>query len=202
MDSGSSHSFISTSVACQLSGSTPLKSPMHVVVANGARLVCTSELQNIQWTVDGYCFSTTFKILPLYCYDLILGMDWLESCNPMEIHWEQKWMSFRYNYVNVLLQGVLPRLPPSTVIQVLSAQPECLVVDFSSLLEPIQLLLQDYEFLFEAPTGLPPSRVCDHTIPLITLYPPNLKTEIECQVQDMLDTGVIQHSKSAITPEF
>lgn len=107
----------------------------------------------------------------------------------------------------VLLQGILPNIPPTTVIQVLAVTPECNAVDFSLLPSAIQTILQEYEHLFEAPTHLPPSRACDHSIPLIPgakpvnirpyRYPPSLKTEIERQVQDMLDTGVIQHSHSA-----
>jgi hypothetical protein len=56
--------------------------------------------------------------------------------------------------------------------------------------------LQSYAHLFEPPTQLPPSRACNHTIPLlpgskpVTLrpykYPPKLKDELETQVQDML----------------
>jgi hypothetical protein len=49
--------------------------------------------------------------------------------------------------------------------------------------------LQSYAHLFEPPTQLPPSRACNHTIPLlpgskpVTLrpykYPPKLKDELE-----------------------
>jgi hypothetical protein len=60
--------------------------------------------------------------------------------------------------------------------------------------------------VFELPKGLPPPRDCDHQIPLIPdacpvqmrpyRYAPALKTEIEKQVTEMLDSGIIQHSKS------
>jgi hypothetical protein len=89
VDSGSSHSFISFSLAHKLLGISALSIPLRASVANGSQLVCASELQHIQWSVDSIQFTTTFKILPLYCYDIILGMDWLESHSPMEVHWEQ-----------------------------------------------------------------------------------------------------------------
>jgi hypothetical protein len=51
--------------------------------------------------------------------------------------------------------------------------------------------------LFEPPSSLPPSRSCNHTIPLLPgaqpvfvrpyRYPPALKDEIKKQVKDMLD---------------
>jgi hypothetical protein len=34
------------------------------------------------------------KILPLNCYDVILGMDWLASNSPMHIDWQEKWLVF------------------------------------------------------------------------------------------------------------
>jgi hypothetical protein len=121
VDSGSSHSFINVAVASKLPSVSLLTSPLNVAVANGDKLSYTAEIQNIQWSVDSYSFTSTFKILPLHCYDLILGMDWLESCSPMHVHWEQKWMSFFQGSNQVILQGVLPRLPPATVIQILCA---------------------------------------------------------------------------------
>jgi hypothetical protein len=44
VDSGSSHSFISSSLAHKLPGISALSIPLRVSVANGSQLVCTSEL--------------------------------------------------------------------------------------------------------------------------------------------------------------
>jgi hypothetical protein len=63
-------------------------------------------------------------------------------------------------------------------------------------------ILHKFAFVFEDPQGLPPSRECDHAIPLVEgdqpsnikpyRYPPMLKDEIEKQIIDMLWQGVIQ----------
>lgn len=37
---------------------------------------------------------------------MILGMEWLESHNPMYVHWAKKWMKFDYNQSQVTLGGV------------------------------------------------------------------------------------------------
>jgi hypothetical protein len=70
----------------------------------------------------------------------------------------------------------------------------------------IQLLIDQFSELFQEPDGLPPSRACDHEIQLIPgarpvsvrpyRYPPALKTEIEKQVAEMLEKGIIQPSAS------
>ena len=64
-------------------------------------------------------------------------------------------------------------------------------------------IMKDNEFdiIFQEPTELPPPRSCDHSIPLIEganpvfirpyRYAPILKIEIERQVTDMLQHGII-----------
>lgn len=72
--------------------------------------------------------------------------------------------------------------------------------------DDIQSLIQVFASLFEEPTGLPPKRSYNHTIPLLPgaqpfrlrpyRYTPDQKNEIERQVQEMPKNGVIQHSSS------
>ncbi|WVZ49086.1 hypothetical protein U9M48_000467 [Paspalum notatum var. saurae] len=89
--------------------------------------------------------------------------------------------------------------PDSSVVIQKSLSP-----DQPALMHP---LLQEFASVFEVPTELPPSRSCDHSIPLIAgaqpvnirpyRYTPAMKNEIEKQVKEMLDSGVIQPSVSA-----
>jgi len=65
VDSRSSHNFISEHMAADLHPWTPLKHSMSIKVADGATLVCSHEVVNCSWTVQGVMFTTTFKILPL-----------------------------------------------------------------------------------------------------------------------------------------
>lgn len=68
-------------------------------------------------------------------------------------------------------------------------------------------LLIQYKHLFAEPTGLPPTRVADHRIPLVPgaqpvkvrpyKYSPIQKTEIEKQLKQMLAQGVIRPSTSS-----
>lgn len=86
VDSGSTHSFLSAAVASQISGVQPLAKPVSVKIADGATVNCDSELPAVEWSVQGYSFHSTLKVLPLGIYDLILGMDWLEAFSPMKIN--------------------------------------------------------------------------------------------------------------------
>lgn len=72
--------------------------------------------------------------------------------------------------------------------------------------EQIQQLLQQYDHLFSTPSQLPPPRAAGHTIKLLPEaqpvrirlyhYSPIQKNEIEAQVQQMLQTGVVRLSPS------
>jgi hypothetical protein len=84
VDSGSSHSFLSRSVAAALEGATTLSQVLTVQIANGARVICDTQLANAQWQVQGYTFSA--DIIYLWHYDIIIGYDWLEEFSFMRLH--------------------------------------------------------------------------------------------------------------------
>lgn len=81
-------------------------------------------------------------------------------------------------------------------------------LDISHTVEHPQIaaLLQRYSHLFEQPTGLPPPRAVDHRIPLLPnsgpisvrpyRYAHSQKTELEAQVAELLQQGLIRPSSS------
>jgi hypothetical protein len=209
VDSGSSHTFLSTHIAAELSGVQPLQKTVQVQVANGGFLYCTDSIQQAQWSVQDYKFSTDMKIIELQHFDMILGMDWLEQFSPMKVHWKHKWMPIPYNGSTAFLQGVLPSLPEEMVVHVCLLQDVVSSVDTTKLPPEIAIVLDEFAMVFEAPSQLPPQRSCDHVIPLVPgakpvhirpyRYPPSLKDEIEKQVAEMLAKGIIQPSSSGFS---
>jgi hypothetical protein len=79
----------------------------------------------------------------------------------------------------------------------------------TQLPEEVEQILKQFQAVFEEPVGLPPRRLCDHSIPLIPgaqpvnkksyRYNPQLKTEIERQIVEMLESGVIRISTSVFS---
>lgn len=139
VDSGSTHSFISSTLAESLQGLSPLPNALKVVVANDNSLHCSTQLADCIWSTQGVTFQTDFKVIPLQYYDIIVGMDWLENFSPMEIHWKNKWMLLPYNNTKVLLQGNLPEHPPHTVVQLLPLTAARFAIDFSQFPEDWKL---------------------------------------------------------------
>ncbi|KAL5700357.1 hypothetical protein ACHQM5_025812 [Ranunculus cassubicifolius] len=75
--------------------------------------------------------------------------------------------------------------------------------------EVLQGVLQEFQDVFSKPKGLPSVRKDDHEIPLKPecnplsvkpyRYPHIHKNEIEKQIEEMLQSGIIQPSKSSFT---
>jgi hypothetical protein len=212
IDSGSSHSFLNSSLAAGLQGITKLFSPIQVQVANGQVICCSESLSQATWSMGGYQFQTDLKVLPLSSYDMIVGLDWLEAFSPMKVHWKDKWMSIPYQDTTVLLLGENVVLPIGTVLQLYSVQEAVPVPLQVNIPADIQQLIEEFGDLFAVPSQLPPTRACDHSIPLIDgaspvnvrpyRFAPVLKDEIERQIQDMLKSGIIQPSSSSFSPSF
>lgn len=66
---------------------------------------------------------------------------------------------------------------------------------------PVSEILQCFQAVFQAPTGLPPHRIVDHCIHLVEgtkpvnvrpyCYPHFQKAKMECLIREMLDQGII-----------
>lgn len=170
---------------------------------------CTQEVSGCSWYTQGHTFSTSFKVLPLGAYDVILGMDWLEYHSPMLIDWPRRRMQIQDSGCTIVLQGVKTQHQSCALlssIQMDSIQRNAAVefaiqLCFKDEAEPeitlqaqelhpdlVQLLLE-FDDIFSEPTELPPRRECDHTVPLIPgaqpvnikqyRHKPELKDEIE-----------------------
>jgi hypothetical protein len=116
VDSGSSHSFLSSQVASQLAGISSLPTPLSVKVANGQVLDCSAQIMQAEWSVQNFLFTTDLKVIALATYDMTLGMDWLEMHNPMKVYWQQKWLSVPYHGSTAMLYGNRSEIPAGTVI--------------------------------------------------------------------------------------
>lgn len=76
-------------------------------------------------------------------------------------------MASPYQGSSVLLYGMLPSSPEGPVVHVCAL--ETVTGESVAVHMPpqIQQLIEEFTVLFEVPSDLPPSRQCDHTIPLV-----------------------------------
>ena len=175
-------------------------------IAGGGQLQCTHVIPQCLWSASGHEFDCDFRVLPLKHYDGIVGMDWLSSLGTMQANWLENWLALEYKGAPIFLQGHPPTSFNCTVVELHLVQPASDKSPIVPLPAPIQELLDEYASVFAIPTSLPPRRACDHHIPLMEgaqpvnirpyRYSPELKTEIEKQIKEMLESGVISPSSS------
>lgn len=140
---------------------------------------------------------------------MIIGIDWLQAFSPVRIHWTQKWIQIPYGPTPVVLQGELPIAAECSVVQLFHVGTDESESFEDPLPAAVQALLDQYQHLFQPPATLPPRHQCDHTIPLLPGAPPVfarpyryslvLKSEIENQMNEMLQSGFIRPSTSAFS---
>jgi len=150
-------------------------------------------------------FKSDIKVLPLSSYDMILGLDWLESHSPMQVHWPHQWLKIPYEGTTVQPHGLLSSILEGSIIQLCATDTSDAVPPDTWTPEIKQLLL-DFDVLFQQPSQLPPSRATYHSIPLVQgagvvfsrpyRFAPAVKDEIKKQVHEMLASGLIQKSSS------
>lgn len=106
VDSGS----VATFVSDQLVAATQLKTTQcdsaQYLTADGSPMLCNTVVPGLLWSSQGHTFAVDAGVLPLKCYDMIVGQDWLENCSPMWVHWKKKVMKFTYQKKRITLQGV------------------------------------------------------------------------------------------------
>jgi len=183
VNSGSTHTFMATSIAVRLGLSPEPLSGVHVKVANGERLQSSGICRAVRVIISGEPFNIDVFVIPLEGYELVLGYRWL--CSLGSFHWDcaRHRLSFWNGGRRVCLVGKGAPSDPRVAAAIAA-------IDY------LQLLLDSFADLLEPPTSLPPSRSFDHhvhllpgTVPVAVRpyrYPQLLKDEIERQCTDIL----------------
>ncbi|XP_042008932.1 uncharacterized protein LOC121757454 [Salvia splendens] len=225
VDTGSDRDFLHPNIAESLHLPLSPIRPFRVFVGNGAALLCTHMARRTRLTVQGSVFTVDLHILPIHGPDVILGMDWLESLGKIFAEFASKTLEFVYNGHPFTLRGITSppcRLQAQSLLT-LHASREVSVCFEIALLElgaeapepvafpadlpaGITAVLGSFSHVFNIPTEMPPALQFDHRIHLLPgakpvnvrtyRYPYFQKNEIERQVREMLEQGIIQRSSS------
>nr|GEW29527.1 hypothetical protein [Tanacetum cinerariifolium] len=82
--------------------------PLAVIVADGVNLVTTFECKNFKWEFDSTTFATDVMLLPLGGYEMVLGIEWMET--DATTHLEFPIFSPFHMHIKSLRQGLPPTL--------------------------------------------------------------------------------------------
>ena len=91
-----------------------------ILVAGGTQLTTSAVLLQVPWSVGDCSFQSDFRVLPLGTFDVVIGMDWLATYSPMQIHWQEKWMAIPHNGQLTVLQGLPTSFPQQLLLHIAS----------------------------------------------------------------------------------
>ncbi|XP_076944279.1 uncharacterized protein LOC143614842 [Bidens hawaiensis] len=200
IDSGSTHNFLNDKLATKLQCPVQAVSNMPVTIADGNKLNCMKICKDFQWNMQGNWFKGDMLIIPLSSYDVVLGIQWLQTLNDITWNFKELTMKFTIDQHNFELKVSNPR--DSDLLN--QHQP---TVIGSSDQVALNALLNKFDDVFAIPKGLPPNRPCDHKIRLkdanVNLnlkpyrHPSAQKDVIEQMTQELIDSGVVRNSTNA-----
>lgn len=218
IDSGSTISFIGAGVAKRLNCKLTPAKPLLVKVANGQQMRSDKRVDSFTWNMHEHQFCHTFRLLDTDCCDLILGGDWLKSCTPIELDYDHMVITVNLGGERVKLQALTTDLSCKLIsnvglhhlLHLTTDVEECYLVSCCTVQEEVpsdlHSLLTAYQDIFDEPKGLPPPRGVEHQILLKPRSMPKQqfpyrtshahKEKIERIVQELLDSGFIQNSRS------
>jgi hypothetical protein len=202
--------------------------PRTVTVASGGTLSSTAVAYNCSFSIHGIKFQGDFRILELQGADVILGVNWFKLYNPVTFDFINRTMSLE---INGSLKTFTDHLFPKEKFLISSEDCSALIAqgaqgymlyttdDYETtdnsvpspegnteIPDEINELLHQFQDIFQAPSGLPPQRACDHQIPLNPgAKPPNIrpyrmshsqKNSVELLIKEMLKNDEIRPSHS------
>lgn len=127
IDGGSTHNFMHERLVRSLGLKAQLTHPLQVVVGNGNELACHQLCSGVMINIQGpppvvrawfSAFSIDLHVLPLYCADMVLSVQWLKSLGPILIDYNDLTLKFIHDGKMIELKGnVAGALQPVTPTQ-------------------------------------------------------------------------------------
>ncbi|KAL0556761.1 hypothetical protein IC582_005277 [Cucumis melo] len=217
-DSGSSHSFISSTFVLHAHLEVePLPHVLSVSTPSGECMLSNEKVKTCQIEIAGHVIEVTLLVLDMLDFDVILGMDWLAAnhasidCSRKEVTFNPPSMtSFKFKGEGSRsLPQVISAIRTSKLLSqgtwgILASVVDTREADVSLSSEPV---VRDYPDVFpEELPGLPPHREVEFAIELepgtvpisrapYRMAPAELK-ELKVQLQELLDKGFIRPSVS------
>ncbi|KAL4590109.1 hypothetical protein LXL04_003029 [Taraxacum kok-saghyz] len=217
IDSDATHNFVSKKLARALGLEFQPVGPLSIRLGDGNRVWVTYQCCNVPLQFRAFTCSVDALVYELGPLDFILGVAWLKRFGDVLFNWQTLEVKFWQHGEAIHFKGIpSPLLNHTSLRDCLEPHLVTLSVDTHepSLLSPPQQqqladLLSHYTSLFQSPQGLPPIRSIEHQITLQAgqgpicvrpyRYPHAHKDEIQRQVTEMLQSGIIQESQSSFS---
>ncbi|CAN6724436.1 unnamed protein product [Malus baccata var. baccata] len=224
LDSGSTHNFVDSRLFKKFGWQSHPTKQFEVMISDGGTISSSGYTNDAQLSIGGYDCQIDLLSLPLGGCDVVLGVQWLSSINP--VLWDFQLMTLAFfkcntQYILFHKQRVQPLIQETSLQQldrdILNSHLGLFLYSMEhSKLDSCDLnadqlvelhdLLGQFVEIFTLPTKLPPTRSHNHQIPILPgskptnirpyHYGPLQKTKIEKSVQELLDLEFIRPSHS------
>ena len=222
IDSGASHSFISPKLTMALGLTVTPTTVRSIKLGDGHRVMSEGVCRGVRIALGTQNFVIDALVLELGGLDVVLGVSWLSTLGKVVMDWKDLSMQFWHNDEMVTLQGQSGRqLQQGFLNSFLEDRKR----EFSNewwwspnvkieggkaqINKGIAEVLGSFPQIFQEQITLPPEREQVHQINLLPnhgpvnvrpyKYPHHQKEEIEKQVAELLQAGVIRPSMSAFS---
>jgi hypothetical protein len=221
VDSEATHNFVDKKLVKKMNWVVANTPPMCIKLGDGSRVQAKGACQGMEIEIGGVQLAINAQLFDLGGVDVVLGVEWLSTLGDTIMNWRKHTMSFWYNKEWITFQGLNDSM--ETLNSILSSTSRggkrwlrrmrggVGEEDFlnTGQQRELEVLLSKYENIFQEPKGLPPRRKNEHMINLKEgheavnvrpyRYPHHHKNEIEKQVRELLEAGVIRHNTSSFS---
>jgi hypothetical protein len=226
VDSGATHNFISQKLVHKMEWPTIDTPQMTIKLGDGSQTFTSGVCRELKMCIGSFELMPQMHLFELGGVDVVLGIEWLQTLGDTIMNWRKQTMSFWSNREWVTLQGIERCKTPMVALQSILSKPKLSNRGILYEMEKSELsavgqelteaqkkemnaMLQQFASVFKEPSGLPPRRNKEHAINLVKdhqavnvrpyRYPHHHKNEIERQVQEMLEAGIIRPSTSSFS---
>lgn len=186
IDNGSTHNFITPTLAERLKLSlTPIPC-FRVYIGNGDSIPWQHKCTAVPITLQDTLFTLDLFVLPIKGPDIILGIQWLQELGKVTHDYRSSCMEFDWQGQRVVLLGdnslssrqVTFSMMMSIVqsdelaaiyeVWLVGAEPPSTLmsIDLQHIPQPFHDVLTEFQAIFDEPRDLPPYRMFDHRIHL------------------------------------
>jgi hypothetical protein len=217
IDSGASHNFISPKVTTALGLVITPISAKSIKLGDGHKVKTKGVCKGVKLMMGELEVSVDALVLELGGLDMVLGVAWLSTLGKVIMDWRALTMQFsfenklvklqgqgsnvvRQSYLNTYLEDSHNRTPLAEWWNYLHS----MEANTASVHKDLSSLLNEFQQVFKDTIQLPPKRSQVHQIKLYPdhdainvrpyRYPHHQKAEIERQVAELLQAGVIRQS--------
>ena len=110
IDSGSTHSFLDSTLVTKLGLNCTHQEGLQVLIANGSKIKSLGQCENVPISLGAQLIRFDFYILTLNGVDAVLGVNWLQTLGP--ILWD-----FKVNSMIFKQHGRVMELKGPTVLE-------------------------------------------------------------------------------------